>query len=585
MAQSVQVPGVGTLQFPDGMSQSDMAAAIQKNYPEIHGKTAGEAPGAAPSTGTSTSGLDSALGVLKNAGKGLVGLGEQGLHLGSGIVGGLGGGLNYLGTLAATRGDTDAAKSVQDSTQNALTYQPRTDIGKGMTGASDSIMALPSEGLHKAGEAAYNATGSPLVGAGVETVGNAALQLLGAKAGLKAGSDATAAGEAAAAARNVQLGPKIQAFQAARQDGLTIPPTELAPETTNVAGKVGKDLVGLAGKTQNNTMAIFKNQDWANNAAKADIGGNAGQTLPQAVDAAHTAIDKGYSSLRDADQNVAPFPTSDGTGTVSRAAGPMPVTDVMRQQLSPQELMGDRSNGIGREIPAEVQQLSDRLTKPGVLRTNDLVSELVNLRQDARSNMTGDRTLPEKNLAAAQMKAADVLEDHFEEYLQNQPQLAGTLQQLRTQRAKVGNIEDAMNPDTGNLDPQKVAKAGKDGALTGNLQKIAYYANNFKSVMKSADGLQQPEGMSAFRTAVGAIPAVGYALAGHPAAGAAMGAIAGAGGGARALLNSSYYQNMLRVNPVKAQQMMSLAAKSASIPPMAAGATLSAPSAPQPNAQ
>jgi hypothetical protein len=36
MSQSVNVPGVGTLQFPDGMSQADMAAAIQKNFPHIH---------------------------------------------------------------------------------------------------------------------------------------------------------------------------------------------------------------------------------------------------------------------------------------------------------------------------------------------------------------------------------------------------------------------------------------------------------------------------------------------------------------------------------------------------------------------
>lgn len=40
MAQTVNVPGVGTLQFPDGMSQQDMAAAIQKNYPQIHGQQA-----------------------------------------------------------------------------------------------------------------------------------------------------------------------------------------------------------------------------------------------------------------------------------------------------------------------------------------------------------------------------------------------------------------------------------------------------------------------------------------------------------------------------------------------------------------
>jgi len=36
MSQTVNFPGVGTLQFPDGMSQTDMAAAIKKNFPDIH---------------------------------------------------------------------------------------------------------------------------------------------------------------------------------------------------------------------------------------------------------------------------------------------------------------------------------------------------------------------------------------------------------------------------------------------------------------------------------------------------------------------------------------------------------------------
>lgn len=35
MTQNVEVPGVGTLQFPDSMSQPEMAAAIQKNFPQV----------------------------------------------------------------------------------------------------------------------------------------------------------------------------------------------------------------------------------------------------------------------------------------------------------------------------------------------------------------------------------------------------------------------------------------------------------------------------------------------------------------------------------------------------------------------
>src|SRR6266436_7658315 len=36
MSQTVTVPGVGDLEFPDGMSQQDMANAIKHNFPDIH---------------------------------------------------------------------------------------------------------------------------------------------------------------------------------------------------------------------------------------------------------------------------------------------------------------------------------------------------------------------------------------------------------------------------------------------------------------------------------------------------------------------------------------------------------------------
>lgn len=69
---------------------------------------------------------------LKYAGEGL-------LNVASGVPAGLMGGLGYLGTAAATGGDMDAAKAVQQSVQDKFTYQPRSapgqqavaDIGEG----------------------------------------------------------------------------------------------------------------------------------------------------------------------------------------------------------------------------------------------------------------------------------------------------------------------------------------------------------------------------------------------------------------------------------------------------------------------
>lgn len=49
MPQTVNVPGVGQLNFPDGMSQQEMAAAIQKNFPQIHTPPEPQEPTESPS--------------------------------------------------------------------------------------------------------------------------------------------------------------------------------------------------------------------------------------------------------------------------------------------------------------------------------------------------------------------------------------------------------------------------------------------------------------------------------------------------------------------------------------------------------
>ena len=77
----------------------------------------------------------------------------------------LGGGLTYLGTLAATQ-DPEAAKSVQESTQEALTYKPTSRYGKeyteGLGRLTEALVERPTEA---AGEYARR---------GVQTLGGSA---------------------------------------------------------------------------------------------------------------------------------------------------------------------------------------------------------------------------------------------------------------------------------------------------------------------------------------------------------------------------------------------------------------------------
>lgn len=80
--------------------------------------------------------------------EGGVGLLETAAHGASGLLGHLGGGLTYLGTLAATQ-DPTAAESVRQDTQNALTYEPRTDAGKQFVDAAGKLIAPVGRGVEK----------------------------------------------------------------------------------------------------------------------------------------------------------------------------------------------------------------------------------------------------------------------------------------------------------------------------------------------------------------------------------------------------------------------------------------------------
>jgi hypothetical protein len=70
-----------------------------------------------------------------------MGAGETVTSLLSGAAGGLGGGLTYLGTLAAS-GDPRAAKDVQEKTENALTYQHRTEAGRNLVGGIGKLAGM-----------------------------------------------------------------------------------------------------------------------------------------------------------------------------------------------------------------------------------------------------------------------------------------------------------------------------------------------------------------------------------------------------------------------------------------------------------
>jgi len=92
------------------------------------------------------------------------GVGEMANMAVSGIAG-------PIKSLFTGKSAADEIGSISQSIRDTIPYLPETEAGK----ADLNLLSLPMEAIHKGGEAVYEKTGSPLAGAAVETLGNAAM--------------------------------------------------------------------------------------------------------------------------------------------------------------------------------------------------------------------------------------------------------------------------------------------------------------------------------------------------------------------------------------------------------------------------
>lgn len=140
-----------------------MAANPVSHETQTGGNTSGS-PGGASNSGVTGS------DVLKAYGNAVAGPVEGAAHIASGLMSGPVAGIAGLGT-AAARGlgaNVDPADVVR-KTQDALTYQGHTPGGKGVINAIDTIGGVIPKGANAAGEFVADKTGSPALGAAVNT--------------------------------------------------------------------------------------------------------------------------------------------------------------------------------------------------------------------------------------------------------------------------------------------------------------------------------------------------------------------------------------------------------------------------------
>lgn len=200
---SVSAPDGNTYSItgPEGATQEQVQAEVLRQNPSAgQPRSATAQPAPAEPTNPVARGVD-------RVAKAGVGMDEAALNLGSqaiatpvaGIAGLLQGAKNRLQGDPSNMSAADRIAQVQ----GALTYQPRTDAGKAIQG----VVAKPAQwlaaGADKAGQAASDATGSPAIGAAVNT-GVQALPALLMKRTSTVVGDATAEQAATTAASRAQ---------------------------------------------------------------------------------------------------------------------------------------------------------------------------------------------------------------------------------------------------------------------------------------------------------------------------------------------------------------------------------------------
>lgn len=202
MTQIVEVPGFGDVEFPDDMSDEQIAAAIKQNMaPTAPAQSApvdiNTLPPGAPgptSRVAMTPGKYNAMTpeqrgaydqqyftrFARQDARNAVGGAEGAAQLMSNIPATMAGGVNMTTSLLAGRGAEDSLRRF-NMTREGLTYAPRTQEGRQAGEAMGQAAGLPSAGVHAVADQVMDWTNLPWLATGIETAGNAALMASPAK--------------------------------------------------------------------------------------------------------------------------------------------------------------------------------------------------------------------------------------------------------------------------------------------------------------------------------------------------------------------------------------------------------------------
>jgi hypothetical protein len=452
---TVNVQGVGTVNFPDSMSPDEIQRAIERDIlPKPNGLTfAGRVEAeksnfnpADPSVYPEASPLNN---FLAGAGKGFTDLGRGiGQRLGLVDQASIDASRRADTPLMANRAGTVGNLAGQVAGTLPLMFVP----GANTVAGSAAIAGLA--GLAQPTAAGESATKNALVNA---ALGGAAQYGLGKLAGFA--GNAVDAAQAAGAVKAAQNSVRDATLGGAQAAGYVVPPSM-------AGGGIGSRMLeGLSGKYKTNQLAAIKNQDVTNALAREALGlPDSAPLTSEAMQALRTkAFNEGYAPVAN--------------------AGPM---ETDRLYMNALDALGSKYQGAARSFPNAVpSDVTDKLAslKTGVMDPGDALKMSQILRDQASAAYaSGD-----KAMGAASKKAATAIEDQVERGLdaagESGQGMLKAFRQARELMAKSHTVEDAIREGGGNVDAKVIARDFQAGSpLSGPLQTIGSFANNYGDV-------------------------------------------------------------------------------------------------------
>ena len=484
---TVNIQGVGTVNFPDSMSAADIQAAIEtdilpKQRPNLKAQNPAEYDTDSPEYQAKygPQAVSTGENLAAGAGKAVMDLAQgAGQYLG----------ITDRADVAATR-ERDAplmsttagkvgavAGGVASAVPALMIPGANTVAGAGLVGAAYGALQ-PSESTK---ETLTNTAVGGVMGAGGQYVGGKVSGYLSRKLASRAASRAATAQANAGRDATVAAG---------REAGYVIPPSSVNPSAVN------RGIEGLSGKIATQQAAAIKNQAVTDALAKADLGiANDAALNRGTLEVIRKQAGEAYKAVK-------------GAGAI--------ITD--GQYLDDLTKLANSVDEVAKDFPDANVGANQDITKlvDSLLRdkfdSSSAVAYLKQLRKAASGNMSGVNAAdPSKRaLGMAQRQAAEALEDQVIRHLQSSGlgDVAENFDKARTLIAKTYSVEAALKGSSVNA--QKLAQQlSKRKPLSGGLATAAKMADEFPAAMAV------PKGSPV--SALDALVGVGGPLTGNPA--------------------------------------------------------------------